>query len=455
MANYTAEQGQVRQADLYVVGGGMDVQHLGSRLARLGRLVVLTLGVSLAFGSSPGALAAGPICNSTQLSQAVSTGGSFTSWCNGTITVGEIVVTANTTLDATGFSVVLQGNGSDRVFTVNPGVSLTLVNLTVTNGSGQASTSNSSPGNGGGIYNAGRLTLLNSTVSNNGYGAGVTPGAGGGIYNAGTLTLTNSTVKGNQDTNGGAGIDNEGSGTVSMTTSTVSENTATNGAGGIVNLNASGQASSQASVTISRSTVSGNSAPNGFAGGIDNQGTMSLSNSTIAGNTATNGFSGGIYNNLGGSLVLTNDTISANAGGTGPGRAAGLAAFASNSVTMTNTIVAKQTGGGADCGLLASGAIVSQGHNLDSDNSCSLTAQGDVSGQDPHLGPLAQNQPGTTETMALLPGSPAIARGNNSVCSASPVNGVDQRRVTRALHFCDIGAYDHGNIYLPLVANQS
>src|SRR5262249_35731494 len=42
---------------------------------------------------------------------------------------------------------------------------------------------------GGGIYNAGTLTVSGSTVTHN-----IARYAGGGIYNAGTLTVLNSTV---------------------------------------------------------------------------------------------------------------------------------------------------------------------------------------------------------------------------------------------------------------------
>ena len=48
-------------------------------------------------------------------------------------------------------------------------------------------------GRGGGIYNAGTLTVTNSTLSGN----SPANSAGGGIYNAGTLTVSNSTFSSN------------------------------------------------------------------------------------------------------------------------------------------------------------------------------------------------------------------------------------------------------------------
>src|SRR5262245_13871108 len=60
----------------------------------------------------------------------------------------------------------------------------------------------------GAIYNAGTLTVSNSTLSGN-YGAYGVVGAGGAIFNAGTLTVSNSTLSDNVSTYGG-GIYNWG-----------------------------------------------------------------------------------------------------------------------------------------------------------------------------------------------------------------------------------------------------
>ncbi len=68
---------------------------------------------------------------------------------------------------------------------------------------------------------------------------------------------------------------------------------------------------------------------------------------------------------------------------------------------------------------------------------------GTIMGQDPTLGPL-QNNGGPTETMALLPGSPAIDAGPNPVPSF-PTNEFDQRGdgFTRVVNgTVDIGAFE-------------
>ena len=112
---------------------------------------------------------------------------------------------------------------------------------------------------------------------------------------------------------------------------------------------------------------------------------------------------------------------------------------------LKNTITANTTGGG-NC----LGSIVSLGHNLSSDGSCSLNATGDLTNTNPLLGPL-QNNGGQTPTHALLPGSPAINHGDNSGCPAT-----DQRDVARPqAGVCDIGAYEYvfpDRLLLPLVA---
>src|SRR5207253_10692871 len=80
-----------------------------------------------------------------------------------------------------------------------------------------------------------------------------------------------------------------------------------------------------------------------------------------------------------------------------------------------------------------------QGYNLSSDTSCGFTRATDITTPTPRLGPLAPNG-GPTETMALLPGSPAINEGGSGAngCPATDQRGV--RRPQGAA--CDIGAYE-------------
>ncbi|MEU9574798.1 choice-of-anchor Q domain-containing protein [Streptomyces massasporeus] len=80
--------------------------------------------------------------------------------------------------------------------------------------------------------------------------------------------------------------------------------------------------------------------------------------------------------------------------------------------------------------------LTSLGHNIDGDSSCRLSAVGHLPSRDPLVGPLA-NHGGPTDTVALLPGSPALD-------AAERRPATDQRGVPRPQGAtCDIGAYEH------------
>src|SRR5205823_2659208 len=105
---------------------------------------------------------------------------------------------------------------------------------------------------------------------------------------------------------------------------------------------------------------------------------------------------------------------------------------------LKNTLL--QSGnGGANC----SGSISSQGHNLDSGNSCGFNKAGDIVNQDPLLVTLG-DYGGGTYTLRLDWPSPAIDAGDNNGCPAD-----DQRSALRpqdggqnGSFICDIGAYE-------------
>ncbi len=229
---------------------------------------------------------------------------------------------------------------------------------------------------------------------------GSSGGNGGGIENDGTLTLTSCTVSDSSSGNDGGGIFN--SGTLTVIASTVSGNTSSNDAGGIEN---------SGTVAVVNSTVADNSANSGQGGGINNAGTLDLVNSTIADNSAFNG--GGIQ-----------------AGG---------------AVTMANTIVGYNTltgGTGADF----DGSIsTDSGYNLiaDSSGSSGFTQPSDILDVDPLLSALG-NYGGPTQTISLLPGSPAIDAGSNALAAfdSSPLT-TDQRGDPRINDgIVDIGALE-------------
>ncbi|NCA70189.1 MAG: IPTL-CTERM sorting domain-containing protein [Sphingobacteriia bacterium] len=182
-----------------------------------------------------------------------------------------------------------------------------------------------------------RLTIRNGLAS-----GGFPDGAGGGIRvrdNA-SLELSNSTVSGNSAVDGG-GIFAASGAFLTLTNSAVSGNSTDGGGGGI-------DAFFNASVTLTNSRVSGNSATGG--GGIiaDNNASVTLTNSMVSGNSVSL-FGGGIlaFNNA--SVTLTNSTVSGNSAGRFGG---GLDARNSSSVTLTNSTVSGNSanfgGGGID-----------------------------------------------------------------------------------------------------------
>jgi uncharacterized repeat protein (TIGR01451 family) len=214
----------------------------------------------------------------------------FASGVTGTITLttGELLITGDLTITGPGAGqLTISGGGASRVFSVDPGVTVTISALTVANGSECC---------GGGIFNGGTLTVSNSTVSGN------TAAGGGGIHNTGTLTISNSTVSGNAAAgiiSVGGGILND-SGTLTISSSTISSNTADFGAG-IFN---------DGTLTVSSSTLSSNSAEVDGGGIYNNSGTVTVSASTFSANT-TGCCGGGIFNNSG-AVTVSSSTFSSN-----------------------------------------------------------------------------------------------------------------------------------------------
>jgi hemolysin type calcium-binding protein len=243
---------------------------------------------------------------------------------------------------------------------------------------------------------------------------------GGAILDqsTGTLSLSGVAVVGNS---GALGTIEFNLGTLTITNSTISGNTASSliGIGGL-NVNAP----STTSATLTNVTVSSNSGGN--VGGVEAAGdaTITLVNSTIVGNTST-GVPGGP-----GNLALSSVATEAK-------------------IRLKNTIVANGTGptGKENCGKFGGAGMETfetQGHNLEAHgtaalNQCGLNgAVGDITSTNALLGPLASNG-GQTQTHALLAGSPAI----DAVLSGCPPPATDQRGVARPQGArCDIGGYE-------------
>lgn len=186
-------------------------------------------------------------------------------------------------------------------------------------------------------------------------------------------------------------------------------------------------------MTVTYSTISGNSA-GGSGGGIGAAGMpITITNSTISGNSATYG--GGISGYFG-EVTINNSTISGNGASVSGGNIDGGA-------TIQNSILANATSGG-NC----NSAMNSEGYNLSSDNTCDFNGPGDMNNTKPKLGELG-NHGGPTQTIPEKPGSPTVDAGNPNGCTDS--NGkpltTDQRGDPRPGKYkqdkrCDMGAYE-------------
>jgi hypothetical protein len=278
-------------------------------------------------------------------------------------------------------------------------------------------------GNGSGINNAGTLNLTsNVTISNN---INDGNGQGGGIYTSGSLVMNGGTIQNNRAGGGGGGL--YSTGTTSLTGVLIDGNDGHNSGGGIYQ--AYGRPSTR--LTATDITVTNNQATLGA--GVYNEFTMDeglvailayleIKGSTIAYNQGVTG--AGILNTDRANMYLINDTISNNQGGgiaTGNGEANGRVlnvtiAYNQNAqgagiltgggnLELQNVLLAKNAGG--NCSTAYGGAISSYAGNLSDDVSCNFQSMLDQNNVDPKIGQLSLNN-GSTQTIALKPGSPAI-----------------------------------------------
>jgi len=219
---------------------------------------------------------------------------------------------------------------------------------------------------------------------------------------------------------------------LNLTDSAVVGNTSGSGSGGIDITAFSGHDSV---ITITRSTISGNT-----SGAIFNEGSLTVTNSTIGGNTVTGGGFGGGIRAASGTTAVMNSTISNNVAISGAQVAiqGGISA-AGGSVSLQNTIVAGNTRSDSTAADVT-GAVTSLGHNLIGNTSGgSGFVASDLVNVNPLLGPL-QNNGGPTQTQALLPVSPAL---DAVPTTGAGCPGADQRSVSRPQGgSCDIGAYE-------------
>ncbi|MBX7223284.1 MAG: hypothetical protein K1Y36_25455 [Blastocatellia bacterium] len=258
------------------------------------------------------------------------------------------------------------------------------------------------------IFNvtSGTVAMNNLAITN-----GNVTGAGGGIQNGSTLSLTDCTVSGNQGTGQAGGVQNGGT------------------------------------ATLTRCTISGNTAPQG--GGIQNDDILTMTNCTVSGNTVPNSigsFGGGLLI-FGPTTNLVNCTFTANMATRGGGISA------AGTVTLTNTIIALNTG---SFNTAIEGTVNAAGsfNNFIQNNGTGGLTNGTngniLATSNFLLGTLGANG-GATQTVPLLPGSPAINAG-----TATGAPATDQRGISR-VGTTDIGAYESRGFTMALASgnNQS
>ncbi len=364
------------------------------------------------------------VTNSTLTNNTSDYGGAIDNY-SGTLTIDDSLLTGN------------QGNRGGGAIYNRSSSSFSITNSTIL--------SNSSL-RGGGIFNVSSGTLSNTTISGNlssEYGgggindfshysntqltnctiSGNSAPVGAGVYcYLGSLTLTSCSISGNTASYGGGGIDANYRSNVSISNSSISGNSTYGYDGGGV------YAEHNQSLTITNSTISGNHAA-GAGGGIGIYiSAVSVSNSTITGNTSQAG--GGIYSDSHSSLQITNSTVSSNSAPS----ASGVDATNPNSgsVTIGNSIIA---------GNLGSADLSAPAASFSAPN---------LIGGNPLLGPL-QNNGGPTLTMAPLPGSPAIDAGDNTGAPAT-----DQRGFNRIVNgVIDIGAVEVNSATIALTSSAN
>ena len=357
------------------------------------------------------------------------TGGAISSG-QGFLQLSNCSFTGSTAASGAGISLDSNGNGL-------------LVNCTFTNNNANIPNVNTS---GGGIFNNGTLTLRVCTFTTNSAstggglynGSGVNNfvpsatvqncifdgnsasgsnfplGQGGGIFNFGRLTVTGSTIKNNSAPLRGGGIASSSTGTLNLFESTLNGNSVTSTA---------------------------NATNFGFGGGvfINSIRANTIINCTFSGNTATNR-GGGLFADVNtsapGTLTLTNSTFTLNSVSGTDATAGGGGLFTGTGVTtqIGNTLVAANT---AATGPDVRGPVTSLGYNFigDATAATGFTATGDQTGTpaaplNANLGPLANNG-GPTLTHLPQSGSPAIDGGKQPATGAT-IN--DQRAFTRPVN---------------------
>ena len=360
-----------------------------------------------------------------------------------TITLGSsLSIRKNLVIDGTGLDprAEISGNGAVRILAIDVDAAVTLQSLILKKG-------NSADEGGGAILLNGDLTINNIIFTGNtAYQGGAISSP---IYNT-NLTITHSRFESNSAQQRGGAISVE-FGNLTLQTSNLSNNSA-GLVGGAVDLQRNGpyvmenntfannnamsggalaMESIEEAVAVKGNLFSGNHASL-YGGALFEMSAYSSSYLTIENNTffANQANEGSGALDIEDAALIRNNTFSNNRA---PQKGASLYIGYNADVNLVNNIF-EQNLDTAGCYRYISGNNSLTGNNNLVDDGSPACMPSIIA--DPLLGPLADNG-GTTQSMALLPGSPAIDMGDDASCPA-----MDQRGTARpqGLH-CDIGSY--------------
>jgi uncharacterized repeat protein (TIGR01451 family) len=385
------------------------------------------------------------------------------------------------------------GGGGLANFDLHPASAAALDGVTISNNHARLG------GNGGGIFNRGRLGITGGTISANDALSGGAISNGTSLEAGGPAMLTNVTIENNVATSLGGAIfaanppGGPATGTTTIVGGTLRNNransdggalflrpntTVTIGSGAVISGNVAtvtgGGIYSAGTLNVSATTLANNTAE--FAGALRIFGPTLIVGSTISGNTADK--IGGIRVELGATATVRNSTLSANratsttmdSGGafdiTGTlnlasstvvanvGRSGGI--NSDGVIWIGNTILAgnrRPDGAFSECRAFI-GSTWQFGSNLIGQDAACIIATAPNYLVDPasvftvQLGPLADNG-GPTLTHALLPGSPAIDGAGSFPGTVAECFSTDQREMPRpvsgsgGIPRCDVGSFEH------------
>ncbi len=231
----------------------------------------------------------------------------------------------------------------------------------------------------------------------------------------GDITLSASTFAGNAAGGAGGAIASRGGAALHIANSTFTDNHSTGNNGGAID-----SAFSGVHLVVTASTFTGNTAPMGHGSAINNyKGTATLTNVTVANNGL-------------------NDSVTSWTAGGVPA-----------TTTLINVVIANSGNGATDLVSIRGGTFTGSNNLIDDSSGSLITGgTGNIVGQPAVLGALGSFS-GPTQTVPLLPGSPAIDAGS---CAGGYH---DQRGIAQIGAACDIGAFESQGFTLTITGGNA